>query len=179
MSNKWYRYVNDSNSTVLVTFDVNTIEEDDNEDRILNAAYSVYYKEYFNKPIWHNAWDIVNEQIYLAPGEEVYVRPYVNDMMTSVYDFTINATPYNPVDYTIGTTISNVTLNRKDYTNYVFTPSVSGEYKLTASSETSFDWQIKDTDNNNEQVAGGSVDNATLKTFDLQKGHQYTINLIS
>ncbi|WP_303837281.1 hypothetical protein [Ruminococcus flavefaciens] len=45
-ANKWYRYVNDTDTEVMVTFDV--IETEGDNDTA-NAGYAVYYKDYFHK----------------------------------------------------------------------------------------------------------------------------------
>ena len=171
-ANKWYRYVNDTDDEVMVTFDVIQTEGDNNT---ANAGYTVYYKEYFNKPQWYSAEDLGNAQIYLAPGEEVYVRPQINDRMTSVYNFSFDATAFNPVNYTLGTTVNNVVLDRKDYTEYEFTTNASGGYVLNASSLTPFHWQIDDVENNYEIVQDNWVESATMIPFNLQKNHKYVI----
>ncbi|WP_051463372.1 hypothetical protein [Ruminococcus flavefaciens] len=169
-SNKWYRYVNDTEDEVMVTFDVIKTEG----NNIANADYAVYYKGRFEKSDWFNVEDYANQQIYLAPGEEVYVRPYINGD-ESVYNFCFNATAYNPMNYTLGTTVDNVVLDRKDYTEYEFTTNAAGGYVLNSSSLTSFYWQIEDVENNYETVQHDRVDSATMIPFNLKPNHKYAI----
>ena len=172
VSNNWYRYVNDTNNDLMLTFDTSTIEA---TETVNNATYSVYFKNYFNKPVVYSAEELETAQIYLDPGEEIYIRPQVNDMMDSHYDFTISAAAYTPVAYTLGTTVNNVVLNRTDYSEYTFTTNASGEYELTASSRTPFYWQVEDVENHYEAVQYGNESSAVLKAFNLEPNHQYAI----
>ncbi|WP_303837967.1 hypothetical protein [Ruminococcus flavefaciens] len=79
------------------------------------------------------------------------------------------------MNYTLGTTVDDVILDRKDYTEYEFTTNAAGGYVLNASSLTSFYWQIEDVENNYETVQHDWVDSATMIPFNLKPNHKYAI----
>ncbi len=191
-SNIWYRYTNDSDTLVMVTFDYYSIypegqehsEYELSEITLYDGCFSVYYEGNWINANWTEGNDLENKQIFLEPGQELYVNPHAYEMINAAYDFKINVTPYATVDYSVGTTnnentVNNVVLDRKDFTDYVFTTGDSGEYDLMATSMTNFYWQLKDLEGDNWFVAEGwEDDGAVSQDFTLKANHEYGLRFI-
>ena len=160
----WYKYVNDSDVEELITFDI----EDDS-----NAAYVYYNQGSYSEPNYYWEDEIARNQMYVQPGDEVYVRMISDSDNAANYDFTVNIVPCASVDYTIGEELEDVVLDRDDYTEYSFTPDSSGEYELTAFSRNEFNWIITDSENN--VVKNEYSNGAVYKTFNLKENENYTI----
>ena len=160
----WYKYVNDSDVEELITFDI----EDSS-----NAAYVYYNQGSYSEPNYYWEDEIARNQMYVQPGDEVYVRMISDSDNAANYDFTVNIVPCASVDYTIGEELEDVVLDRDDYTEYSFTPDSSGEFELTAFSRNEFNWIITDSENN--VVKNEYSNGAVYKTFNLKENENYTI----
>ena len=160
----WYKYVNNSDVEELITFDI---------ENSSNAAYVYYNQGSYSEPNYYWEDEIARNQMYVQPGDEVYVRMISDSDNAANYDFTVNIVPCASVDYTIGEELEDVVLDRDDYTEYSFTPDSSGEYELTAFSRNEFNWIITDSENN--VVKNEYSNGAVYKTFNLKENENYTI----
>ncbi|MBR3919990.1 MAG: hypothetical protein IKJ59_14890, partial [Clostridia bacterium] len=164
----WYKYVNESDVCEMLTFDIADSDEISYDD----LFYTLYYSGCYNHPCMYWGSSIEYEEIYVQPGEEIYVRPYEGNDEHSAYNFTMTATPYISIEYALEEQ-KDVVLDRYDYTEYTFTPDSSGEYELTAFSINEFNWIITDSENN--VVKNESSYGAVYKTFNLKENENYTI----
>ena len=132
----WYRYENDTDSSVKVTFDVTGVP--DNDEGIIGASYDVYYfKGDHNLESVHRYGEYLeNVSVNLKAGDSVYVVPVSsNDNMVNKYDFTINTEEQDVKVLELDAPYLGSYVDVDSYDVFMFTASETGVYVFESDSE--------------------------------------------